>query len=70
MVADTADFSKQWQKIYTNTLGQTVKIEKSGYNNSVVVTTFAYNSLGLLIKKTATGVADELYEYDALGNVR
>ena len=69
MVADTADFSKQWQKTYTNTLGQSVKIEKSGYNNSVVVTTFAYNALGLLIKRTATGVADELYEYDALGNL-
>ena len=68
MCANSSDFNKLWQKTYTNTLGQTVKIEKSGYNASVV-TTFAYNALGLLAKKTSTGVADELYEYDALGNL-
>jgi len=61
--------SARWEKSTSNLLEQTVKIEKSGYNNSVVVTTFAYNSLGLLIKKTATGVVDELYEYDASGNL-
>ena len=68
MCANSSDFNKLWQKTYTNTLGQTVKIEKSGYNASVI-TTFTYNALGLLVKKTSTGVADELYEYDALGNL-
>ena len=60
--------SSRYTKTYTNALGKTAKIEQSGYNGSTVTTQFYYNNYGQLYKKKQTGMADILYEYDALGN--
>ena len=61
--------SGRYMKTYRNALGKVAKIEKSGYNGSTVTTQFYYNNYGQLYKKTQTGMADTLYEYDSYGCV-
>ena len=61
--------SGRYTKTYRNALGKVAKIEKSGYNGSIITTQFYYNNYGQLYKKTQTGLADILYEYDSYGCV-
>lgn len=59
--------SPQWVKTYINTLGDVAKIERSGYNGTVIIQNY-YNDKRQLIKATTTGKAPTLYVYDDLGN--
>ncbi|MCG8406928.1 MAG: hypothetical protein MI923_17155 [Phycisphaerales bacterium] len=76
--------SERWVKTYTDILGRTVMTERPGYPDGLVQTTNEYDDDGRLIKTepntmlapakgggyTATpGGADQLREYDALGNL-
>ncbi|MCK4983374.1 MAG: hypothetical protein KAS17_10655, partial [Victivallaceae bacterium] len=61
--------STRYTKTYTNSIGKTAKIEKSGYNEATITTQFYYNNYGQLYKKTQTGLADKLYVYDSYGCV-
>jgi RHS repeat-associated protein len=61
--------STRYTKTYTNSIGKIAKIEKSGYNTATITTEFYYNNYGQLWKKTQTGLADTLYEYDSVGNM-
>lgn len=49
-------------------LGRAIREEEPGFGGTVVTNASYYNSKGQTIKTTATGSADTLYEYDAMGN--
>ena len=61
--------SSRWKKTYQNMLGHEVKVEKSGYNGSIVTTENFYDQYGNKIKVDKTGEASRLYVYDELGTL-
>ena len=61
--------STRYQKNFTNMLGHDVKVEKSGYNGSIVTTENLYDQYGNKIKVDKTGEASRLYVYDELGTL-
>ena len=61
--------SSRWKKTYQNMLGHDVKVEKSGYNGSIVTTENLYDQYGNKIKVDKTGEASRLYVYDELGTL-
>ncbi len=58
--------SPMWTKTTTDLLGRTIQEERPGFGNTTMVNTFVYNSKGQLVKSTATGLPDTLYEYNDL----
>ena len=61
--------SPRWTKMTTDMLGRVVKTEKPGGNDGVLAVEKHYGTAGRLYRTTQTGLADTLYEYDALGAI-
>jgi RHS repeat-associated protein len=59
--------SPRYQKTTTDILGRVIETEQPGYGGTIVTKNF-YNEKGQLSRTTTTGQADQLYEYDELGN--
>ena len=61
--------SAQWEKTYTDMAGNICKVEKSGFNGSIITEENFYNAFGQLVKTSKTGEACKLFMYDELGNL-
>jgi RHS repeat-associated protein len=59
--------SHRYQKTTTDILGRVIETEQPGYGGTIITKSF-YNEKGQLSRTTTTGQADQLYEYDELGN--
>ncbi|MGA1795436.1 MAG: RHS repeat domain-containing protein [bacterium] len=61
--------SPRWEKTITDMLGRTVRVERPGFQSiGIEAEESTYDTKGQLIKTTASGLADTLYEYDEIGN--
>lgn len=60
---------EQWEETTTNMLGQTIKIEKPGFDTANHIVEMVYNAEGRLTKRTQPGQADSLFIYDDAGNL-
>ena len=60
--------SPRFTKRYENLLGQTIREERSGFQDAVLATTHAYDSLGRLVSTSADYEPTTEYTYDTLGN--
>ena len=58
----------RWIKTFTDGLGRVVREERSGANNSTLITQYTYNSKGQLTQITSTGKATVTYTYDSWGD--
>jgi RHS repeat-associated protein len=59
--------SPTWIKTPVDLLGRTIREEEPGFDGAVVTNSNFYNSKNQLVKRTSTGQADMLYEYNELG---
>ncbi len=59
--------SPMWVKTTVDLLGRPIREEKPGFGGTVVTNGHFYNSKDQLVKKTATGLADMLFEYNEFG---
>ncbi len=55
-------------KRYENLLGQTIREERSGFQDAVLATVNAYDSFGRLVSTVADYEPTTEYTYDTLGN--
>ncbi|WP_176014690.1 RHS repeat protein [Victivallis sp. Marseille-Q1083] len=58
----------RWETVYQDLLKRTVKVERSGFNDSVVSDVYSYNNKNQLTKIARTGQPAVLFTYDTLGN--
>ena len=63
----TDDSSPAWEKTTTDMPGRTVRVEKQAFGGDTQTAWNEYNEKGQLIRTSAPGQADTLYEYDELG---
>jgi RHS repeat-associated protein len=61
--------SPVFERSVTDVAGRVVRTERPGYAGSVESTESSYDSAGRLARVRTSGIADTLYEYDALGEV-
>jgi YD repeat-containing protein len=66
-VTNAISTGSNWVKTTVDTFGRTVKEERPGATGTIV-TSYFYNTQGLLTKTTSTGNADTLYAYDDFNN--
>ena len=60
--------SPRFTKRYENLLGQTIREERSGFQDAVLATTHTYDSLGRLVSTSADYEPTVEYTYDLLGD--
>ncbi|HEU5078918.1 MAG TPA: RHS repeat-associated core domain-containing protein [Opitutaceae bacterium] len=59
--------SLRYNSVTKDWLGRTIKEESPAFGSGTFQKTYAYNGSGQLTKKSETGLADTLYQYDGLG---
>ena len=61
--------SSRFEKTYRNGFGETVRVERSGYNGAMLVTENTYNEKGRLVQTIETGKPTITYVYDDWGDL-